>query len=290
MNLTSLLTSASIDPAKTLVFRHRPRESGLRKVLPWLAAEKPDVFNAYQATQSEKLEKAMLAAKHVVSFIGHEPGKAIFIGLYAIGNTKPLTYEQFWKVPAYIEMKAFGMQGFIAGIRTSCLWFNLELQDFHAAWKGKLIVRWPPPERSWWRRANRNDFQVEAILEESVLDAVMPAWNEINLGWNELAALPNRWRAVLSQWRGIYYVYDQLSRRGYVGAAYGENNILGRWQNYAKSGHGGNRLLLKCDPKNFCFTILQLVSPTMDADDVIRLESTWKDRLHTRAPNGLNDN
>jgi len=121
MNLTSLLISANIDPAQTLVFRHRPKEPGLRKVLPWLAAEKPDVFNAYQATQSEKLEKTMLAAKHVASFIGHEPGKAIFIGLYAIGKTKPLTYEQFWKMPAYLEMKAFGMLGLLreAGLLAS---------------------------------------------------------------------------------------------------------------------------------------------------------------------------
>ena len=28
----------------------------------------------------------------------------------------------------------------------------------------------------------------------------------------------------------------------------------------------------------------------MDAADVIRLEATWKGRLHTRSPEGLNDN
>jgi hypothetical protein len=32
------------------------------------------------------------------------------------------------------------------------------------------------------------------------------------------------------------------------------------------------------------------VAPEMEARDVIRLESTWKERLHTRAPCGLNDN
>ena len=40
----------------------------------------------------------------------------------------------------------------------------------------------------------------------------------------------------------------------------------------------------------FRFTILQLVAPTMPASDVIHLESSWKRRLHTRAPYGLNDN
>jgi hypothetical protein len=49
-------------------------------------------------------------------------------------------------------------------------------------------------------------------------------------------------------------------------------------------------LLHKRDPRNFRFTILQRVSPDMDANDVIPLEGPWKDRLHTCPPHGLNDN
>lgn len=55
-------------------------------------------------------------------------------------------------------------------------------------------------------------------------------------------------------------------------------------------GHGGNQLLRRRAPRGFHFSILQRLSPDMDASDVIRLESTWKERLHTRAPLGLNDN
>jgi hypothetical protein len=74
MNLNDLLRGRGIDPEQVLVFRHRPSEPELNKVLPWLAAEKPDVFNAYQQTQTEKLEKAMLGAAYVASFIGREAG------------------------------------------------------------------------------------------------------------------------------------------------------------------------------------------------------------------------
>jgi hypothetical protein len=35
---------------------------------------------------------------------------------------------------------------------------------------------------------------------------------------------------------------------------------------------------------------LQRVSPDMDAADIIALEGSWKQRLHTRQPHGLNDN
>ena len=294
MNLNDLLKGKDIDPQHVLVLRHRPHEPELNKVLPWLAAERPDVFNAYQQTQGEKLERVMEAMKgagYVASFIGREPGKALFVGLYTIAASKPLTYEEFWKVPAFIEMKAFGMEGWSAKEdRPSVLWFDLVPNDFYAHWKGKLIVGWPPPERSWWRRAHRNEMPVLAVLGDSAFDAAMPEWDAIDFTWEELGVLPTRWKSTLSQWRGIYFIFDTSDQKGYVGAAYGENNLFGRWLGYAATGHGGNRLLRHRDPRTFRFSILQRVSPDMDAGDVIRLEGTWKQRLHTREPYGLNDN
>jgi hypothetical protein len=118
----------------------------------------------------------------------------------------------------------------------------------------------------------------------------MPDWDAINLSWEDLRVLPSRWRSAISQWRGIYYIFDTSEARGYVGSASGEDNILGRWQNYATSGDGGNRLLRQRDPRNFRFTILQRVSPDMEPAEVVRFENSWKHRLHTRAPFGLNAN
>src|SRR5687768_16910538 len=110
MNLNDMLVGKNIDPESVLVLRHRPSEPELNKVLPWLAAEKPDVFNAYQQTQGEKLERVMLTAGYVASFIARGAGKALFVGLYSVGGSRPLTRDEFWQVPAYIEMKAFGMR------------------------------------------------------------------------------------------------------------------------------------------------------------------------------------
>jgi hypothetical protein len=274
------------------VLRHRPHEPELRKVLPWLAAERPDVFDAYQQAQGERLERVMQAMNgsgYIASFIGRGAGKALFVGLYSIAGSKAQTFQQFWRVPANIDLKTFGMRGRTNKSRIG-LWFDLVLSDFYLDWKGKLVVGWPPPERSWWRRAHRNEFPVISVLEDSLLDAAMPGWDAINLSWEELGVLPTRWKLTLSQWRGIYFIFDGSDRKGYVGAAYGNENILGRWLGYTKRGHGGNRLLRQRDPRNFRFTILQRVSPDMEAADVIRLEASWKERLHTRSPNGLNDN
>lgn len=294
MNLNDLFEMKGIEPKRVIVLRHRPHEPELSKVLPWLAAEKPDVFNAYQQTQGAKLEKAMASISgfgYVASFIGHEPSKALFVGLYSIDKTEPLTRDKYWQVPPYKELKAFGMQGFTEeDARQSILWFDLAVTDFFASWKGKLIIDWPPPERAWWRRAHRNVMPIRAILEDSALDAAMPEWDSIILSCEQLGVLPTRWKSALAQWRGIYFIFDSSDGRGYVGSAYGEDNLYGRWQNYAASGHGGNKLLKKRDPRNFRFSILQRVSPDIGADEVIRLENSWKERLHTRKPYGLNDN
>jgi len=294
MNLNDLLREKDIDPQVVLVLRHRPNEPELNKVLPWLAAEEPDVFNAYQQTQGERVERAMQAMTgtgYVASFSGQEPGKARFVGLYSIGESKPLSREEFWQVPEYVKLKTFGMRGFAdERASASVLWFDLVLTDFYAHWKGKLIIGWPPPERSWWRRAHRNEFPVIAVLEDSALAAALPEWDEIDFTWEALQILPARLQFKPSEWRGIYYIFDTLDEKGYVGSAYGESNLLGRWLDYANRGDGGNKLLRQREPQNFRFTILQRVSPDMDADDVVRLESSWKRRLHTRHPHGLNDN
>ena len=301
LDLNSLLRIKNIDPGQVLVLRHRPQEPKLNKDLPWLADRKPDLFNAYQQTQGSKLEGAMTRLlnahgdrAYVASFIGHNPGKALFIGLYSIRGSRPITREQFWQVPAYVEMKdRYGMRGWGDEDRgATILWFDLWSTDFYASWKGKLVVGWPPPEISWWRLAHRNTMPVLSILEDSALEPVVPNWREIALDWDELQPMLEspRWKSKLREWRAIHYICDTSDGRGYVGSAYGADNLHGRWSAYANTGHGGNCLLRARDHHKFRFTILQLIAPDEESDTVIRLEATWKGRLNTRWPHGLNDN
>jgi len=117
-------------------------------------------------------------------------------------------------------------------------------------------------------------MMIYSILEESAFEAHMPPWNEIVLSSDELGILPLHWKTVLTQWRGIYYIWDVSDGKGYLGSADGKDNILGRWEYYAASGHGENRPLENRNAINFRFGILQRVSPDMASEDVIHFENT----------------
>ncbi len=162
MNLNDLLRGRNLDPRCVLVLRHRPHEPELNRVLPWLAAEKHDLFNAYQQSPGERLENTMLSMVgegYVASFIGRQPGQALFVGLYCIAGSRSLTYEEYWQIPAIQELKRLGMAGWTPEEhRSSVAWFDLAPAAFYPEWKGRLSVGWPPPERSWWRRAHRNEM------------------------------------------------------------------------------------------------------------------------------------
>ena len=233
----------------------------------------------------------MKKAGYVASFIGANAGEGLFVGLYEVGKSRPLDEKAFWSVRAYQDMKPFGLAGFAATPQSpTILWFDLKLTDSLANWKGKLIIGWSQPERSWYRWADRGDFPVKSILPENALATAMPPWDEIVISYDALKHLPASWKSALTNWRGIYLIVDISDRKPYVGAAYGADNIFGRWMNYADGKNGGNKLMQGRDPRNFRFSILQRSSPDIAVDEIVAIENKWKQRLHTRHPLGLNGN
>ncbi|GAB2502001.1 hypothetical protein GCM10027084_15460 [Pseudoxanthomonas sangjuensis] len=288
LDFNALLQAEGVDPRGVVVLRHRPYEPELRKVFPWLIAERRELFDAYQRTHGKPVESSVARATHVASFFGHEAGRALFVGLYRVAGSTRISRDDYWGMPEHQTLADFGMIGLTK--REGCLLFDLKPLVAMAEWSGRLVCRWPGLERAWRRWAGKNVFPVHAIAEESLLVASMPAWQNLLLDWRQLQVMPASWKAALRQWRGVYYIRDRASGKGYVGSAYGLDNLLGRWLNYASSGHGGNKLLRGIDPAGFEFSILQLVAPDMPMDDVIALERSWKLRLHTLEPDGLNRN
>lgn len=285
LDLNTLLRLNDINPEAVVVLRNT--EPSLRDDLPYIAFERPDLFRAYQQCQGPRLESALKRAKFMASFLGRNADEALFVALYEVGEGTPLSYEEFWAIREHQELRTFGYGGAQPG--TTRLKFPLMNTGVFLEWHGRLVIKWPGRAVSWWRWAKRNTFPVEAVLPESFSQQPMPDWKHLVLTWTKLQALPSRWETLLSQWRGVYYIFDVERGLGYVGSACGQDNILGRWLNYASSGHGGNKRLRKSEPKNLRFSILQRTSPDEDPEDVVRLETTWKERLHTRE-HGLNEN
>ena len=291
LTLNRILISSGIDLSQVLVFRHRPWEPSLNRVFDRLVTQRRDLFDCYQSTHAANTEAALRRAKYVVSFIRYRPKKALFVGLYANASQRNMSISEYQSRAKHQELMSYGMGGHKASDgRQSVIEFELRQVEWHTEWSERLVIEWPGLERSWYRWADRNVFPVAAIAEQSCLIEPMPQWDEIALDWNELATLPEHWKGALSHWRGIYLIIDQGDGMQYVGSAYGRDNILQRWTEYARTGHGGNKGLRQRDPNNFRFSILQRTSPDLPDSDVIELEGSWKRRLRSRVPFGLNEN
>ena len=84
----------------------------------------------------------------------------------------------------------------------------------------------------------------------------------------------------------VYLLIDSSNGKMYVGSAYGDQMLLGRWKSYVRTGHGGNIELRKLSFKhikcNFRYSILDIFKSTTDDDTIINRESWWKRVLNTR--------
>ena len=286
LTLNDLLRQAGVDPSGVVAFRHRPPEAALARALPALAAEQPQVFEAYQAIQAPPAAAMLRRASHLASFIGQEPGRATFAGLWSVGEGVSVTAQEAAALPYMSELADLGMAPTPEGSALDTR-FALERHDAYAEWAGRLVVAWPARGINWKLRAANHDIVVHAITEESRFLGAMPDWRDLSVAWRELRSWPSSWRDRLQGWRGVYYVFDEARRQGYVGSAGGEDNLLGRWSDYDVAGDAGNVRLRGYDPQALRFSILELTSPSLGLKELVRLETSWKARLRTRE-HGLN--
>lgn len=284
--LNDLLACAGLNSSDVVVARHKPKESRLNRVLPWLVAERPDLFSLYQSVQDSRAAASFRRRRYLASFLGLKPGQGVFAGLYLIGDGSPMTAGDYQARPGQAELFELGLSDQPASPST---YFPLCPITGWDDWIGRLVIIWPGKELSWLRLAERNVMQVRSITEESQFAKAMPHWTELSLSWAQLQVLPTSWRGRLAEWRGIYFVFDSVRNAGYVGSAAGSENLLGRWLEYGRTGHGGNKRLRASEPHGLRFSILQRTSPDMSSSDVLVLEANWKLRLHTREY-GLNAN
>lgn len=237
-------------------------------------------FLAYQARQGRDVFKRV---DYIISFIG-EGNKmgtlSRFIGVYKItGHTYHETLPEDILFPG---------SRFIYDIQ--------ETEGFEDM-KERVLIKWSNPIS--WHQWIKNEMEVIEI-HPGLHYKQFTDYTDFILSFSELKEIVNNqyadWKKMLSVVKGVYLINDTSTGKLYVGSAYGEDGIWGRWRNYVlTNGHGHNRLLKELivnDPSHshhFRFSILMLLPRTVTPDEAIKKEILFKKKLGTNSF-GLNDN
>ena len=171
---------------------------------------------------------------------------------------------------------------------------------------GKLVITWKDRSTRNVRMKSAESIEkltVKTILERpyNELEEEFPGYENVNLSWDDLNHVLKlkTWRTALENQKGVYLITDTATNKRYVGSAYGEEMLLGRWSHYADNGHGGNIELKKLVAEkgldyvknNFRYSILDIYKSSVDDETIIGRESWWKEVLLTRNPEfGYNAN
>jgi hypothetical protein len=289
LRFNDLLRIEGVDPRTCKVMLHSPKEPRLRRLLPHLARNRPDLFDAYQATHSDGIARSLANRPVVLVFVDlggtSVPGEGrdyAFVGHYDVA-VRQATAQAILAEPGIKTLvRDFGHRiGETLADGRDRRWFDLRRTGALATYAGRLTIRYMGTP-NYVRDAEVLDPMVRALAPDNLLDPPPPDWREMRPTGPEVRVLPERWAALLAQWRGIYLIIDELDGKRYVGSAYGQENLLGRWRAHVAGERGVTVELRRRDPVGFRFSILERVSPDMAAEEVIRLEQTWMDRLHTR--------
>jgi hypothetical protein len=165
LEFNDLLNKFDIDPMEVNIARHRP-EIPLRARFPWIASERPELFEYYQSTQSPNRERMLLKRRYLASFIGLENGSTIFVGLYRKCGIEPISKKQFHSDLRSQRLQRLGCSPYPESRR---LVFDFKEIDEFKLYKGRLFIEWTPGTRSFIQVAGNRSYAITHITEESQL-------------------------------------------------------------------------------------------------------------------------
>lgn len=269
MDIMELLEARGLDAsARVKMLRHKDKTCDVK------ALYDQGFIEFYQSLHSDN----RLECDYVVSFLGLEGSEAVFIGV--------------WRVKGKIERG--DLQVPIGYLHTehytehNDVFYDLEEVGGFEDIKDRAIIDWGPAALSWHQWCTPKP--VLRLLPTGYVSQ-FPGYLDFVLTFNQLKAIiknpsANRiWHNMLGAVSGIYLITDTKTGGQYVGSASGQKGILGRWSEYTRAGHGGNKLfkkLLRDNPgyeQHFQFTILRTLPSTLTKREVIKIEVLYKKKL-----------
>lgn len=276
--LNDILLRSGIDPKRTKLIRHSLRHKRCR------VCYEAGFISEYQKIQSKNFYNN---TDYVLSFISEPGTSAKFIGCYRV----------LGGIPIDITMMPEGFPAPQMFLEDNYL-FDLQPMEVMADLKDRLIIDWGKSAVSWSQWAT-NEKPVLAIQSNPRYS--FRGYEKVVLSYAELKEilsdkiLYENWHTALTSIYAIYLIVDKVDGKQYVGSAYGDGGLLGRWSCYVETKHGGNKQLeasICAYPnryKDFQFSILQILPKTITVEEVIEIEKLFKAKLLSKTF-GLNDN
>ena len=282
LKLTDIMQNAGLNPKEVKLARHPLSDKHAEicyknNLMDWeLCIQGKDKF---------------AKCKYILNFVGMNGTTGKFLGCYRVDGVSTCQGKKF---PENLPFTP----------DPDNLFYELYKTDIMSEYIDRLIIDWGKSARNWCQNGT-TEKEVIAILPKRNAQIVsqLRDFESLRLSFDELETIVSDpdiysdWLGALSTTYAIYLIVDTVSGLQYVGSAYGKDGLFGRWSEYVKTHHGGNKkikALLKEDPQRyhaFQFSILQILPKSLasDADTVIQIESLWKDKLLIREF-GLNDN
>lgn len=171
--------------------------------------------------------------------------------------------------------------------------YEYETLQKYEKYFGRLIIKYKNQSQNLIRNATSviHDCEVYEIIDDTFDDDGFPGYENVDLAWGDLKRVIEKkdWKTALENQKGVYLITDISTGKRYVGSAYGETMLLGRWKHYVQTGHGGNKDLKELSfdyiKNNFRYSILEIYKSTVDDRIILNREHHWMRILLTKNKN-----
>lgn len=280
MKLQALLANEGINWERTKLIRHNLSSD---EVATYYSQGQIEIYQTIQRPSRFK------NCDYVISFLGTEGTNGIFPGCYKVNGFSQYDAAKF-PLNFTITMDA----------DTDCVIFDLEKTDILAEFQNRLVIDWGKGTINWCQNGTTEKEILE--IRPAISEIEFISYDKVLLSFESLReivynkASHKEWEDKLSAVAGVYLITDTKTGKHYVGSASGlDGGIWGRWSQYARTKHGGNKRLVElitADPdycNNFQYSILEVFPIKRDKHEVLECEQQYKRKLQS-IQFGLNDN